>query len=207
MSARTALQLGTDDGRQLSYTDFAQTLSDVLSPSSDFEELFKRIALTVLINNVDDHWRNHGFLRGAKGWQLSPVFDINPSSRHGPLNSRPLTDDADPRHRDIRNLSLSAGYYGIQADRAKELLNTVADAVEQWPALATNFSISLAEQECMAPAFDEEQRGYVRELVPDAARAAPLGSVSPEQRDGDAWVSSHSRGGESVSGYWRRARP
>ena len=42
-------------------------------------ELYGRIARTVLINNVDDHWRNHGLLRGRTGWRLAPVFDLSPS--------------------------------------------------------------------------------------------------------------------------------
>jgi serine/threonine-protein kinase HipA len=45
--------------------------------------MFGRIALTILINNVDDHWRNHGFLRRGEGWPLSPIFDVDPSTQHG----------------------------------------------------------------------------------------------------------------------------
>jgi hypothetical protein len=46
---------------------------------ADAEELWRRIALTILITNVDDHMRNHGFLHVEKNqWRLSPAFDINP---------------------------------------------------------------------------------------------------------------------------------
>jgi serine/threonine-protein kinase HipA len=38
------------------------------------------MALNVLISNVDDHLRNHGFLWvGSNGWTLSPVYDLNPT--------------------------------------------------------------------------------------------------------------------------------
>ncbi len=46
---------------------------------ADVEELWRRIALNILITNVDDHMRNHGFLHVEKNlWRLSPAFDINP---------------------------------------------------------------------------------------------------------------------------------
>ena len=45
----------------------------------DLEELFRRLALSVLIANTDDHLRNHGFLRRAAGWDLAPAYDVNPN--------------------------------------------------------------------------------------------------------------------------------
>lgn len=45
----------------------------------DSSELWRRIAFTILITNVDDHLRNHAFLHVEKDfWCLSPAFDINP---------------------------------------------------------------------------------------------------------------------------------
>ncbi len=36
--------------------------------------LFRRVVFNVLISNVDDHLRNHGFLwLGKAGWLLSPL--------------------------------------------------------------------------------------------------------------------------------------
>ena len=44
------------------------------------EELWRRIAFSLLITNVDDHLRNHGlFHEDREFWRLSPAFDINPS--------------------------------------------------------------------------------------------------------------------------------
>ena len=39
------------------------------------------IVLTIMLSNTDDHLRNHGFVyERHKGWQLSPAYDINPTS-------------------------------------------------------------------------------------------------------------------------------
>ena len=75
-------------------------------------EAWEAVALTVLVNNVDDHWRNHSFLRMHNGWRLSPVFDVNPSPRRGVVYSRAISDSDDPRNRDIRSHHAIADAYG-----------------------------------------------------------------------------------------------
>lgn len=47
---------------------------------SDFQEVWKRTAFGAIINNTDDHLRNHGFLNRNGKWEVSPVFDINPNT-------------------------------------------------------------------------------------------------------------------------------
>ena len=40
---------------------------------------WRRIVFNILISNTDDHLRNHGFLyESARGWRLSPAYDLNP---------------------------------------------------------------------------------------------------------------------------------
>lgn len=52
----------------------------------DAKELFRRMIVNILVSNVDDHLRNHGFLLTGGGWTLSPAYDINPV----PHDVRPL---------------------------------------------------------------------------------------------------------------------
>jgi hypothetical protein len=64
----------------------SQTLNRT-APQADTEELWRRIAFSILITNVDDHLRNHGFLHADRGqWRLAPAFDVNPF----PVRSAPL---------------------------------------------------------------------------------------------------------------------
>ena len=70
--------LGLSDGDQADYYEIAQKLREVsICPKEDLHELYRRITLYLLINNTDDHLRNHGLLRSGSGWRLSPAFDIN----------------------------------------------------------------------------------------------------------------------------------
>jgi serine/threonine-protein kinase HipA len=109
-----------------------------------------------LISNVDDHLRNHGFLRaGPHGWILSPVYDLNPT----PLDVRPriLTtnislDEAtcDP------NLVISvAEFFGIAIDEAKTIAKKVAKTVT-WREVTTAFGATQGEIRRMSSAFEHD---------------------------------------------------
>ena len=72
--------LGLTDGEQADYSEIAEKLRGVSgSAKQDLEELYRRIVLFLLLNNTDDHLRNHGLIRSGSGWRLSPVFDVNPN--------------------------------------------------------------------------------------------------------------------------------
>lgn len=72
--------IGASDNEQHSYLELVDALRQYgAAPDKDAEELWRRVVFNILISNTDDHLRNHGFLyEGARGWRLSPVYDVNP---------------------------------------------------------------------------------------------------------------------------------
>lgn len=71
--------VGRWEGVSADYLDVAEARTEHgARPRADLHERFRRIALSTVINNVDDHLRNHGFLRRGSGRELAPVFDVNP---------------------------------------------------------------------------------------------------------------------------------
>lgn len=161
MSGSTVLGLGEHDGRTLSYADFADAVGELSSdPRSDLRELFARVCLTVLVNNTDDHWRNHGFLRRDSGWRLSPMFDVNPNPRRGGMSARALAPGGDPRERDIRDLFAQASVYGLTDEAAKTIVRRVAESVRAWPSAARSRGIADPQFQTMAPAFSERQLDF-----------------------------------------------
>jgi serine/threonine-protein kinase HipA len=165
ISAATALRIGKHDDARITYEEFADTIADIsASAVADLHEMYARVALTVLINNIDDHWRNHGFLRDAKGWRLSPIFDVNPNARHGGINSRPINDEDDPRNRDIVNLAKIAEAYRLTRAEGAAIIRSVALEVEKWPSIATRLGLSREQQSAMSSAFDERQLLRAKEL-------------------------------------------
>lgn len=206
ISAATALGIGKhDSGRRVTYQDFADTIAELASnPDRELREMYGRIALTVLVNNVDDHWRNHGFLRSEGGWRLSPLFDVNPSPRRGVINSRSISDTDDPRERDIRNLAAISEHYGLSQADGAHIIKAVADEVAKWPQVAAELGVPREQVELMAPAFSEEQARRAQELGASAAINIDLAGGVADAEKGR--VRAHLRGGRSVSSHMRRPR-
>lgn len=72
--------LGLRDGAKSDYAELGDMLQMMsAAPKEDMEELFGRVVLSIAVHNTDDHLRNHGLLRAAAGWRLSPLFDVNPN--------------------------------------------------------------------------------------------------------------------------------
>ncbi|AJE48705.1 type II toxin-antitoxin system HipA family toxin [Celeribacter indicus] len=73
--------MGAKDGERGSYPEIVDALAEHgAQGKTDAQALYRRVVFSVLISNVDDHLRNHGFLwRGRAGWSLSPAsMGINP---------------------------------------------------------------------------------------------------------------------------------
>jgi serine/threonine-protein kinase HipA len=195
ISAATALGIGANDDSRATYQDFADTIAELSKkPFADLREMFARVALTVLTNNVDDHWRNHGFLRDTSGWRLAPAFDINPSPRRGIINSRAISREDDPRSRDIRNLIITADAYRLTTSEAAAIVHRVGAEVEKWGDVAESLRIPAAQIKRMQSAFDTEQLDHARQAAPVATQP---------KETGDVWIRPHTRNGKPVDGYWK----
>ncbi|MBK8461428.1 MAG: type II toxin-antitoxin system HipA family toxin [Micropruina sp.] len=81
LSMRTLLNNPDDGGRAPDYRDIATSLRHF--GGEDLPDLYRRAAFGVLINNTDDHLRNHGLLRIDGTWRLAPMFDVNPEQETG----------------------------------------------------------------------------------------------------------------------------
>jgi serine/threonine-protein kinase HipA len=78
ISAMTALEATDGDGGDwVDVVDFARLAG------SDTAELWRRAVFGCLVGNLDDHLRNHGFLRRGPNWVLAPAFDVNPEPLGG----------------------------------------------------------------------------------------------------------------------------
>jgi serine/threonine-protein kinase HipA len=159
MSGRSALRLGAhDDGSRETYEDFADAIAEWSSaPEADLHEMFGRIALTVLVNNVDDHWRNHGFVHDSAGWRLSPLFDVNPSRRRGVIDSRAISGDDDPADRQLTSLLAVSRTFRLRDADAAGIVRRVAETVADWERVATATGADARQREAFRATFDTPQ--------------------------------------------------
>jgi serine/threonine-protein kinase HipA len=150
--------MGLKDGQHGSYPELVDALTQFgARASDDAVELFRRMVLNILISNVDDHLRNHGFLwRDKAGWTLSPVYDLNPVPAD--VKPRILTTniDLDEATCDIDLVLSVAGYFGLTAKKAKAIISQVGIAASTWRDVARRNGAKASEIDRMASAFEHD---------------------------------------------------
>ncbi len=150
--------LGAADNEDHSYLEIVDALRQFGSqPEQDCAELWRRIVFNILISNTDDHLHNHGFLYdGAKGWRLSPAYDMNPTPVD--VKARVLSlaiDEAD----DTASLDVAlnmAPQCGLKQPAAREIIGEVQAAVTQWRFCAKNHGLNASDMARMASAFEHD---------------------------------------------------
>lgn len=155
MSGLTLLDASESTAHHHSYGELAQTLRRYGSaPDRDALELFRRMVFNVLVNNTDDHLRNHGYLHDADGWRLSPLYDVEPSPSIG-LDERVLALGlGEGRQASIDNAVAAAADFGLTVDEAREIAETMRQHVAaRWEALFEEAGIGARDRRTMARAF------------------------------------------------------
>ncbi len=153
-SAMTLLgrQDGVDYHDGLSYLDMAGfIIQNGRRVNDNLRQLWTRMIFNMLVKNTDDHLRNHGFLLGEDGWDLSPAYDVNPNPRGNGLTLNVSEDDnsLDPE------LALSVAiHFRLKHRESEAILNRIRTEITGWAAIASKYGLSRREQETIAPAFE-----------------------------------------------------
>lgn len=149
---------GLKDGERGSYPELVDLLTQHgAQAKTDALELYRRVVFNVLISNVDDHLRNHGFLRhGHAGWSLSPAYDLNPMPTD--LKARVLTTniDLDEGTCSVGLLESAAQYFGIGLTPARAILKQTATVTATWRDIARSVGARASEITRMASAFEHD---------------------------------------------------
>ena len=163
ISAATMLGAEPSDPREHDYTEIVDALRVHGSEAQkDAEELWRRIAFSILITNVDDHLLNHGLLHTDRGqWRLAPAFDLNPF----PDRVRELKTWISPTtgpEATIDALLSVTRYFRIPQARAKTIVSQVEQAVAGWREEGRALGMTEAELEPFVPAFEHSEREAAR---------------------------------------------
>ena len=115
------------------------------------QELYRRVAFNICIGNTDDHFRNHGFLLTAKGWTLSPAYDMNPT-----LNEyQSLLISSTSNKADLSILLDACEDYMLNRKTAEKIISEVIEAVKAWRELAVRLGVSKREMDMFSGVLDE----------------------------------------------------
>ena len=148
--------LGLSDGDNatsghgyLDIVDFIiQNCTDV---DRNLKELYRRVAFNICIGNTDDHFRNHGFLLTAKGWTLSPAYDMNPT-----LNEyQSLLISSTSNKADLSVLLDACEDYMLNRKTAEKIVSEVVEAVKEWREIAIRQGVSKREIDMFSGVLDK----------------------------------------------------
>ncbi len=146
------------DGQTGSYPELVDALGvHGAQARLDSSQLYRRVVFNVMISNVDDHLRNHGFLwTGKAGWILSPAYDLNPVPTD--LKPRILSTniDLDEAICSLDLLESACGYFGLGLKEARMIIREVAQVTRGWRAIAVEVGAKASEISRMASAFEHQ---------------------------------------------------
>ena len=133
LSANVALKAAAEP---LGYPELAQLLRrrGVAAGGVNAEqmrELFRRMVFNILIDNTDDHEKNHVLLvNDAQQYELSPAFDVLPSGQAlGYQQMRVGEDQADATLDNALSMSV---LFGLKKNEAQAEVSRVAAVVAGW---------------------------------------------------------------------------
>ena len=157
MSAQT--MLGIDGAESGDYVSMADALREWgLDPRAQMAELHRRLQYTILVSNVDDHLRNHGFIYAGEGrWGLSPAYDINPEPDRGGHLKTAISEIHGFRP-SIEAAIAAAPYFDLDEDHAASSAKVMAGYIrDAWRPLAESLGMSATEIKQYAGAFEHAE--------------------------------------------------
>ena len=156
LSAHTALRAA---GLEHSYSGLASILLRLGHPDRQAlmrEELLKRMVFNILMDNTDDHERNHSIcLNLSDGYyDLTPAYDVVPSLQN--LGYQALIVGSKGAESSLENALTQINEYGIKRPRALALIRQVANVVDQWAAHFRTLGVGAADMELLAASIDRD---------------------------------------------------
>ena len=156
LSAMSMLQ--AKDGERGSYPEIVDALArHGAHAKDDAAELFRRMVFNILISNVDDHLRNHGFLwAGREGWVLSLAYDLNPMPTDQKARILTTNISLDEGTCSIELALEQAALFGMKIDDARQTVQEVSKVVSTWQDVALSVGEPQSRIKRMESAFEHD---------------------------------------------------
>ena len=164
-SAHVALRAA---GEVIGYPELAQLIRRVGRPEqvrAQQQELFRRMVFNILIDNTDDHEKNHALVRGADGlYELSPAFDVLPAVQG--LGYQQMRVGALGHEATLANALSEARAFGLTDAQARQTVAEIAHQVAHWKQVFKSLDVRDADIDQLAQYLDgahlREQRAALK---------------------------------------------
>lgn len=138
----------------ITYETLLNVTRKITKDQDSVEEQFRRAVFNVVSGNRDDHTKNHAFCFDitARRYQVSPAYDLTPSSGAGGEHACTINHKGKNIGRD--DLLVLARHGSIPHERACSIIDEVTNAVRQWPAIADEYGMSRITQKTISAMID-----------------------------------------------------
>jgi serine/threonine-protein kinase HipA len=174
VSGLTLLACDEMESPNKSYGDLAQAVRRYCHPRvirENNRELFERLVFNILVNNDDDHLRNHGFVWDPRlpGWRLSQLYDVMPRASLSPERRLHLGVGPQGRIATLDNAFAGREMFTLSAEAAAESIARIWRIVREWKVYFEEYRVPADQIEKIAPAFrhiDDLSTPELRKLIP-----------------------------------------
>ncbi len=166
LSANVALKAA---GAELGYPELAQLLrrrgeTKDQHARRQMRELFRRMVFNILIDNTDDHEKNHVLLQGPAGaLRLSPAFDVLPSGQA--LGYQQMRVGQAGHDATLDNALSEAAQFGLDAKQARQETARVATVVSGWKQHFASLGVTARNIELLSAQIDRPALASQREAA------------------------------------------
>ena len=192
ISAGTALRAVAANATSLSlgYPALAQELrrSGQIADSmnqAQAHELFRRMVFNILIDNTDDHERNHALWRDSSSatgkWHLTPAFDVLPTNS-GQGRQEFLVGDQEADS-SLANALSQCSQFGLNRDQAADQVNRVATVVQNWREHFHNCGVIQSDIESLSAWLDDSEIGRERKEFVIRGQSSSVKPHKPRPRN------------------------
>ncbi|HVZ34168.1 MAG TPA: HipA domain-containing protein, partial [Polyangiaceae bacterium] len=168
LSAKVALAAA---GETYGYPELAQLLRrrgvvERERNALQMRELFRRMVFNILIDNTDDHEKNHAVLVNDAGqYELSPAYDVLPSGQG--LGYQQMRVGSAAADSTLDNALSMCGQFGLKRAAAQAELRRVVEVVDGWRAHFASAGVLPGEIELLAEQIDrpflrDQRAAFVR---------------------------------------------
>jgi serine/threonine-protein kinase HipA len=155
LSANVALKAA---GAALGYPELAQLLRRRGVAAGELhiaqmKELFRRMVFNILVDNTDDHEKNHALLvADTNEYELSPAFDVLPSGQG--LGYQQMRVGKDANDATLANAVSEANQFGLKPSEVDEQLTRVCAVVDGWKNHFSRVGVSDSDIESLSIQID-----------------------------------------------------
>jgi serine/threonine-protein kinase HipA len=166
-SAKTLLVAEGLDLEGVAYADLAEVARRFSpEPTGDSRQLFQRMVFNVVMENTDDHEKNHAFLNHNGKWKLSPAYDLQPQLQG--IGYQQLIVGSQAHEPSIENALSHAGRFMLTSAEASAEVERLLGVLSEWPEKFRRAGVSERDLEvCQQFVLVDRQLEAAYGTVPD----------------------------------------